>query len=128
MRGENYLHFSTPVDEPNAANECIMIPASSVLGIVPGNLLTPGLTTTTLFFKGLANTGATRGTVVMTHTSEKYKELCEDLVAAINSTVSDGFVNIFNGFSRYSPGSTSRVGDLPNASEFISSIVINSEG
>ena len=117
MKGENYLFFSTPVDEPNAANECIMIPASSVLGIVPGNLLTPGLTTSTLFFKGLANTGATRGTVVMTHTSEKYKELCEDLVSAMNSTVSDGFVNMFNGFQS----------DIPNASTLISAIVIDSE-
>ena len=117
MKGENYLFFSTPTDEPNAANECIMIPASSVLGIVPGNLLTPGLTTSTLFFKGLANTGATRGTVVITHTSEKYKELCEDLVAAMNSTVSDGFVNMFNGFQS----------NIPNASTYISSINIDSE-
>ena len=117
MKGENYLFFSTPVDEPNAADECIMIPASSVLSIVPGALLTPGLTTTTLFFKGLANTGATRGSVVMTHTSEKYQDLCADLVSAMNSTVSDGFVNIFNGFQS----------NIPNASNLISAIVINSE-
>jgi|21_taG_2_1085346.scaffolds.fasta_scaffold08121_4 hypothetical protein len=117
MKGENYLFFSTPVDEPNAADECIMIPASSVLSIVPGNLLIPGLTTTTLFFKGLANTGVTRGSVVMTHTSGKYKELCDDLVSAINSTVSDGFVNMFNGFQS----------DIPNASNLISAIVIDSE-
>jgi len=117
MKGENYLFFSSETDEPNAANECITIPASSVLGIVPGNLLTPGLTTSTLFFKGLANTGATRGTVVMTHTSEKYKELCEDLVSAMNSTVSDGFVNMFNGFQV----------NIPNASTLISAITINSE-
>lgn len=117
MKGENYLFFSTPADEPNAADECIMIPASSVLSIVPGELLTPGLTTTTLFFKGLANTGATRGTVVITHTSGKYQDLCADLVSAINSTASDGFVNMFNGFQS----------DIPNASTLISSIVINSE-
>jgi hypothetical protein len=117
MKEENYLFFSSETDEPNAANECITIPASSVLGIVPGNLLTPGLTTSTLFFKGLANTGATRGTVVMTHTSEKYKELCEDLVSAMNSTVSDGFVNMFNGFQV----------NIPNASTLISAITINSE-
>ena len=117
MKGENYLFFSTPVDEPNAADECIMIPASSVLGIVPGALLTPGLTTTTLFFKGTANTGATRGSVVLTHTSGKYKEVCEDLVSAMNSTVSDGFVNMFNGFQT----------DIPNASSHVTSILIDSE-
>ena len=117
MKGENYLFFSETTDEPNAADESIMIPSSSVLGIVPGNLLTPGLTTSTLFFKGLANTGATRGTVVITHTSEKYKELCEDLVAAMNSTVSDGFVNMFNGFQT----------DIPNASSHVTSILIDSE-
>jgi hypothetical protein len=117
MKGENYLFISRPADEPNNSSECVMIPASSVLSIVPGNLLTPGLTTTTLFFKGLANTGTTRGTIVFTHTSGKYKELCDDLVSAINSTASDGFVNIYNGFQT----------DIPNASSLISDVVINSE-
>lgn len=117
MKGENYLFFSRPADEPNNSSECVMIPASSVLSIVPGNLLTPSMSQATLFFKGLANTGATRGTIVFTHPSGKYKELCDDLVSAINSTVSDGFVNIYNGFQT----------DIPNASTLISDVVINSE-
>tara|TARA_B110000858_G_C17663871_1_gene408584 strand:- start:67 stop:423 length:357 start_codon:yes stop_codon:yes gene_type:complete len=117
MQGENYLYFGTPVDEPNAADEAIMIPAANVLGFSPGALLVPGLNKTTMYFKGTANTGVTRGTVVLTHTSGKFNEVVTDIVSSINQTVSDGFVNVFNGFQT----------DIPNASSHITSIVIDSE-
>ena len=36
MKGENYLYFCDTTDEPNAADEAILIPASTVLGISVG--------------------------------------------------------------------------------------------
>jgi len=94
---ENYLYFCDTTDEPNATDEAILIPASKILGVAPGVVAgTVGAVNMTLFFEALSNTGAARGSVLFTITSGKYIEACNDLVAAINSTPSDGFVVIAN--------------------------------
>ena len=95
MKGENYLYFQDDAAEANATNECIMIPASRVLGMSVGNSDgTTGITLMTLFYEAMTNTGAARGLARFVVTSGKHVEAMDDVVAAMNSTPDDGFVVI----------------------------------
>ena len=95
MKGENYLYFEDDATEANATDECIMIPASRVLGMSPGSTDGTGSDQTTmLYYEALSNTGAARGYVRLIHTADKHTEVMEDVVSAINSTPGDGFVVI----------------------------------
>tara|TARA_R110001583_G_scaffold14092_1_gene59387 strand:+ start:480 stop:824 length:345 start_codon:yes stop_codon:yes gene_type:complete len=91
---ENYLYFCDTTDEPNATDEAMLIPASKVLGIHPGRGDGLAGDFMTLHFEALSNTGAAEGEVKLTITSGKFIDACDDLVAAMNSTPGDGFVNI----------------------------------
>ena len=93
MKGENYLYFQDDAAEANATNECIMIPASKVLGMSVGDA--DGLVDTDAFYlsyESFSNTGAARGSVLIACTADKQKEAMDDVVAAMNSTPGDGFV------------------------------------
>jgi hypothetical protein len=91
---ENYLYFCDTTDEPNATDEAILIPVSKVLGIHPGRGDGLAGDLMTLHFEALSNTGAAEGEVKFTITNGKFIDACTDLVAAMNSTPGDGFVNI----------------------------------
>ena len=95
MKGENYLYFCDTTDEPNATDECIMIPASRVLGMSVG--AADGTVDADAFYlsyEAMTNTGAARGAVLINCTAGAQKEAMDDVAAAINSTPGDGFVVI----------------------------------
>jgi len=95
MKGENYLYIQDDAAEANATNECVMIPASRILGMSPGNSTgVGGATLLMLHWEALSNTGAARGHVRFVITSGKHVEAMDDVVAAMNSTPGDGFVVI----------------------------------
>ena len=94
MRGENYLYFCDTTDEPNATDEAILIPASTVLGISPG--AAAGTVDTDAFylsFKGFVGDGNSRAAVLIACTAGKMVEAMDDVCKAMNST-GDGFVVI----------------------------------
>ena len=125
---ENYLYFCDTTDEPNATNEAILLPASKVLGIVPGVVAGTTGDNMTLFFEALSNTGAAQGTVLLTIANGKYAEACDDLIAAMNSTPSDGFVVIANAFlpaAGNSEGLPAGIGQF--CSEHITGLTIDTE-
>jgi|TARA_R110002124_G_scaffold221006_1_gene386696 hypothetical protein len=93
MKGENYLYFQDDAAEANATNECIMIPASRVLGMSVG--AADGTVDNDAFYlsyEALSNTGAARGSVLIACTADKQKEAMDDVVSAMNSNPGDGFV------------------------------------
>ena len=93
MKGENYLYFQDDAAEANATDECIMIPASRVLGMSLGT--TDGTGDADAFYlsyEAMTNTGVARGSVLIACTADKQKEAMDDVVAAMNSTPGDGFV------------------------------------
>ena len=92
MKGENYLYFQDDAAEANATNECIMIPASKVLGMSLGNASGVNDNAFYMSYEAMTNTGAARGAVLIVCTPGKQVEAMEDVVAAINSTPGDGFV------------------------------------
>jgi hypothetical protein len=95
MKGENYLYFQDDAAEANATNECIMIPASRVLGMSVG--ASNGEVDEDAFYlsyESLTNTAAARGGVVIACTLDKQKEAMDDVISAMNSTPGDGFVVI----------------------------------
>jgi len=97
MKGENYLYFhkSNDGNEANATNECILIPASSVLGMSVGAADgTADRDAFYLSYEAVTNTGAARGSVLIACTADKQREAMDDVVAAMNSNPSDGFVVI----------------------------------
>jgi len=101
MKGENYLYFQDDAAEANATNECILIPASSVLGMSLGAADGTGdADAFYLSYEAITNTGAARGSVLIACTADKQKEAMDDVVAAMNSTPGDGFVvmcDVLNG-------------------------------
>jgi hypothetical protein len=101
MKGENYLYFQDDAAEANATDECIMIPASKVLGMSLGAADGTGdADAFYLSYEALTNTGAARGSVLIACTADKQKEAMDDVVAAMNSTPGDGFVvmcDVLNG-------------------------------
>ena len=90
MKGENYLYFCDTTDEPNAADEAILIPASTVLGIsigaADGTVDNDALYLSCQGFVGDGNSRAV--------TAGKLKEAMDDVCAAINSEPGDGFTVI----------------------------------
>ena len=95
MKGENYLYFCDTTDEPNAADEAILIPASTVLGISVG--AADGTVDDDALYlscQGFIGDGNSRGAVVIAVTAGKLKEAMDDICAAINSNPGDGFVVI----------------------------------
>ena len=95
MKGENYLYFCDTTDDPNATDEAILIPASAVLGMsvgaADGTVDTDALY---LSFDGFVGDGNSRGAVIIACTADKQKEAMDDIVRAMNSNPSDGFVVI----------------------------------
>jgi nitrogen regulatory protein PII len=93
MKGENYLYFQDDAAEANATDEAVMIPASRVLGMSVGAADGTGDNDAFyLSYESLTNTGAARGSVLIACTADKQKEAMDDVAAAMNSTVGDGFV------------------------------------
>ena len=89
---ENYLYCCDTTDEPNAADEAVLIPSSKVISITPGVIAgTQSISALTLFYEGFGNDGSA-GAVQFACTAEKQKEAMDDLVAAINSNPGNGFV------------------------------------
>ena len=102
MKGENYLYFQDDAAEADATNECVMIPASKVLGMsvgaANGEVDADALYLSYESFS--APVGTSRGGVVIACTLGKQKEAMDDMVAAMNSTPGDGFVvmcDVLNG-------------------------------
>jgi len=98
MKGENYLYFQNNAAEASATNECIMIPASRVLGMTVGSQYFPtrGFLLT---YQSLSNTGTAKGYVLIycaNKTPVQVAEAMDDVIAAINSTPDDGFVTIID--------------------------------
>lgn len=89
---KNYLYCCATTDEPNAADEAVLIPSSKVISITAGAKAGTGdIDALTLFFEGMGN-DATAGAVTFACVAEKQKEAMDDLVAAINSNPGNGFV------------------------------------
>ena len=100
MKGENYLYFCDTTDEPNAADEAMLIPASTVLGIAVGAIAgTVDVDAIYLTCEGFVGDGNSRGSVVLAVTEGKLVEAMDDLVSAINSNPGDGFVVIADVFN-----------------------------
>ena len=95
MKGENYLYFCDTTDEPNAADEAVLIPASVVLGIsigaADGSVDDDALYLT---HEGFVGDGNSRGAVILAVTAGKLVEAMDDVVSAINANPSDGFTVI----------------------------------
>jgi len=95
MKGENYLYFCDTTDEPNATDEAILIPASTVLGIsvgaADGTVDDDALYLSCQGFVGDANS---RAAVILAVTAGKLKEAMDDVCAAINAEPGDGFTVI----------------------------------
>jgi hypothetical protein len=95
MKGENYLYFQDDAAEANATNECIMIPASRVLGMSLGSTSGTGdADAFNLCYESMTNTGVSRGRVLFACTADKQKEAMDDVVSAMSATPGDGFVVI----------------------------------
>jgi hypothetical protein len=95
MKGENYLYFCDTTDEPNAADEAILIPASTVLGISVGAADgTVDLDALYLSCQGFVGDGNSRAAVILAVTAGKLKEAMDDVCAAINGNPGDGFTVI----------------------------------
>ena len=89
---ENYLYCCATTDEPNAANEAVLVPSSKVISVTAGAKDGTGdIDALTLFFEGMGNDGSA-GAVTFACTDGKQKEAMDDLVAAINSNPGNGFV------------------------------------
>ena len=95
MKGENYLYFCGTTDEPNDADEAMLIPASTVRGISVGAADgTVDLDALYLSCEGFTGTGNARAAVILAVTAGKLKEAMDDVANAMASTPGDGFVVI----------------------------------
>tara|TARA_Y100001963_G_scaffold141934_1_gene210823 strand:+ start:790 stop:1143 length:354 start_codon:yes stop_codon:yes gene_type:complete len=95
MKGENYLYFCDTTDEPNAADEAILIPASTVLGISVG--AADGTVDDDALYlscQGFVGDGNSRAAVILAVTAGKLKEAMDDVCSAINANPGDGFTVI----------------------------------
>jgi hypothetical protein len=95
MKGENYLYFCDTTDEPNDADEAILIPASTVRGISIGAADgTVDEDALYLSCEGFTGTGNARAAVVLAVTAGKLAEAMDDVCAAMNANPGDGFTVI----------------------------------
>jgi len=95
MKGENYLYFCDTTDEPNNADEAILIPASTVRGISVGAADgTVDLDALYLSAEGFVGDGNSRAAVILAVTAGKLKEAMDDVAAAMSATPGDGFTVI----------------------------------
>ena len=95
MKGENYLYFCDTTDEPNATDEAILIPASTVRGISVGAANgTVDLDALYLSAEGFVGDGNSRAAVILAVTAGKLTEAMDDVCAAMNATPGDGFTVI----------------------------------
>lgn len=95
MKGENYLYFCDTTDEPNDADEAILIPASTVRGISVGAADgTVDEDALYLSCEGFTGTGNARAAVVLAVTAGKLAEAMDDVCAAMNANPGDGFTVI----------------------------------
>ena len=99
MKGENYLYFCDTSDEPNAADEAILVPASTLRGITCGS--DNGLSHPSRVckhFEGFVGDGNSKADVTILLNSDttgvKQIQIVDDIVNAINSNPGDGFVTI----------------------------------
>ena len=95
MKGENYLYFCDTTVEPSAANEGLLIPASTVLGISVG--AADGTVDDDALYlscQGFVGDGNSRAAVILAVTAGKLKEAMDDVCAAINAEPGDGFTVI----------------------------------
>tara|TARA_R110002020_G_scaffold8546_1_gene34095 strand:- start:1458 stop:1811 length:354 start_codon:yes stop_codon:yes gene_type:complete len=95
MKGENYLYFCDTTDEPNNADEAILIPASTVLGVSIG--AADGTVDNDALYlsaQGFVGDGDSRAAVVLAVTAGKLKEAMDDVASAISGTVGNGFTVI----------------------------------
>jgi len=99
MKGENYLYFCDTTDEPNATDEAILIPASTVRGVSVGGAdgsAHPGR----IHFscEGFVGDGNSKAHVILTFagdtTGVQQIQIVDDIVNAMNSNPDDGFVVI----------------------------------
>ena len=95
MKGEHYLYFCDTTDEPNDADEAILIPASTVRGISIGAADgTVDEDALYLSCEGFTGTGNARAAVVLAVTAGKLAEAMDDVCAAMNANPGDGFTVI----------------------------------
>jgi hypothetical protein len=99
MKGENYLYFCDTTDEPNAADEAILVPASTLRGITCGantGLAHPARIT--MHFEGFVGDGNSKADVTVLFggdpTGVQQIQIVDDIANAINSNPGDGFVTI----------------------------------
>tara|TARA_R100000458_G_C8061192_1_gene104044 strand:+ start:128 stop:481 length:354 start_codon:yes stop_codon:yes gene_type:complete len=95
MKGENYLYFCDTTDEPNATDEAILIPASTVRGISVG-AANGEVDEDALYLsaEGFVGDGNSRAAVILAVTAGKLTEAMDDVCAAMNATPGDGFTVI----------------------------------
>ena len=95
MKGENYLYFCDTTDEPNAADEAMLIPASTVRGIAIGAFAgTVDVDAIYLTCEGFVGDGNSRASVVLAVTEGKLVEAMDDIASAMSATPGDGFTVI----------------------------------
>ena len=95
MKGENYLYFCDTTVEPSAANEGLLIPASTVRGISVG--AADGTVDNDALYlsaEGFVGDGNSRAAVAIAVTAGKLKEAMDDICSAINAEPGDGFTVI----------------------------------
>ena len=101
MKGENYLYFcDTTASEPDANDEAVLIPASTVLGISVGNA--SGFNANEIYLSAQGPVGDLNGraAVEISVQAGKHREAMDDIAAAINSNPSDGFVVIYDALTK----------------------------
>lgn len=95
MKGENYLYFCDTTDEPNAADEAMLIPASTVRGIAIGAIAgTDDNDAIYLTCEGFVGDGNSRASVVLAVTEGKLVEAMDDIASAMSTNPGDGFTVI----------------------------------
>tara|TARA_R100000234_G_scaffold117203_1_gene95296 strand:+ start:467 stop:820 length:354 start_codon:yes stop_codon:yes gene_type:complete len=95
MKGENYLYFCDTTDEPNAADEAMLIPASTVLGVSIGAADgTVDADALYLSCQGFVGDNNSRAAVALAVTEGKLKEAMDDLASAISANPGSGFTVI----------------------------------
>ena len=82
------LYFSIGSDPSDAANDAILLPASSFLGMEPVTA------TTTVMNFAKTNGTADVSTVTLTHDEARSFEVMQNVAAAMASNTKDGFINV----------------------------------
>ena len=82
------LYFSIGSDPSDAANDAILLPADTFLGMEPVTA-----ETTRMEFANIAGT-ADKSTITLTHAEGRALEVMKHVSAAMASNPKDGFINI----------------------------------